>query len=153
MEVFMINYFDDLNFKLSPSSLSAAPRQSSIDINKFTLKTLKVAVPRRSPLGRRLEVFMKHKIMQTILCIYFLSVQTIAFSKAFFTPGHDLTKIFLERIDAEKKSIYGAMYMFTDKKIAQALIGAKKRGIDVQMVIDQIKACAIFLSVNIYIAP
>src|SRR3990167_1486864 len=98
MEVFMINYFDDLNFKLSPSSLSAAPRQSSIDINKFTLKTLKVAVPRRSPLGRRLEVFMKHKIMQTILCIYFLSVQ----------------------------------------KIAQALIGAKKRGIDVQMVIDQI---------------
>ena len=41
-------------------------------------------------------------------------------------------------VECEQKSIFGAVYMFTDKKIAQALINAKKRGVDVQIVVDQI---------------
>jgi len=60
------------------------------------------------------------------------------FSQAFFAPQDNLTALFIERISAETKSIYGAMYMFTDKKVAQALIDAKKRGVDVQMIVDQI---------------
>lgn len=41
-------------------------------------------------------------------------------------------------IEAEKKSIHGAMYMFTDKKVAQALVNAKNRGVTIQLIIDQI---------------
>jgi phosphatidylserine/phosphatidylglycerophosphate/cardiolipin synthase-like enzyme len=62
----------------------------------------------------------------------------LAFCQAFFTPQDDLTSLFIAMVDAEQKSIHGAMYMFTDKKIAQALVNAKKRGVNVQIILDQI---------------
>lgn len=63
---------------------------------------------------------------------------SLALCKAYFTPHDDLTALCVAMINAENKSIHGAMYMFTDKKVAQALINAKKRGVDVQMILDQI---------------
>jgi phosphatidylserine/phosphatidylglycerophosphate/cardiolipin synthase-like enzyme len=65
-----------------------------------------------------------------------------SYCKAFFAPIDNLTVLLIERIVAEKKSIYGAVYMLTDKKISQALIDAKKRGVDVQIIIDQISMCS-----------
>src|SRR3990167_5189204 len=97
-----------------------------------------MAVPRRSPLGRRLEIFMKRHNYLLVLFVCLQSASIAALCQAFFTPGDDLTALFIDRIATEQKSIHGAMYMFTDKKIAQALIDAKKRGVDVQMIIDQI---------------
>ena len=85
-----------------------------------------------------MEIFMKRRDYLLVLLICLQSLHVTAFCQAFFTPGDDLTALFIERITAEQKSIHGAMYMFTDKKIAQALIDAKKRGVDVQMIIDQI---------------
>lgn len=83
-----------------------------------------------------MEVFVKRRWLQVIF-----SVQvsySLALCQAFFTPHDDLTSIFISMVNAEQKSIHGAIYMFTDKKIAQALINAKKRGVDVQIIIDQI---------------
>jgi len=62
----------------------------------------------------------------------------LAWSQAYFTPCDDLRKLCIEYIDAEKKSIHAAIYMFTDKKIAQALINAAKRGVEIVMIFDQI---------------
>ena len=73
-----------------------------------------------------------------ILLVSFQISQSLALCQAFFTPQDDITSIFINMIDAETKSIHGAIYMFTDKKIAQALVNAKKRGVDVQMILDQI---------------
>jgi phosphatidylserine/phosphatidylglycerophosphate/cardiolipin synthase-like enzyme len=58
--------------------------------------------------------------------------------QAYFTPQDDITAILIKFIDEEHRSIYGAMYMFTDKKVALALVNAQKRGIDVQIILDQI---------------
>ncbi|MBP6870149.1 hypothetical protein KBC04_04665 [Candidatus Babeliales bacterium] len=58
--------------------------------------------------------------------------------QAFFTPHDDVTSMFIAMIDAEEKSIHGAIYMFTDKKVAQAIINAKKRGVEILLIFDQI---------------
>ena len=83
-----------------------------------------------------MEIFIKRWCL-----ILFFSLQvsiSLALCKAYFTPHDDLTALCVAMINAENKSIHGAMYMFTDKKVAQALINAKKRGVDVQMILDQI---------------
>ncbi|MGZ6255152.1 MAG: phospholipase D-like domain-containing protein [Candidatus Chromulinivorax sp.] len=74
-----------------------------------------------------------------LFCIALLQViYGLGFATAYFTPKDDLTALALDYIKAEKKSIDVAMYMFTDKKIAQALVDAKNRGVLVQVIVDQI---------------
>ncbi len=62
----------------------------------------------------------------------------MATTEALFSPD-DRPKIrLLSLLAAAKQKIYAAVYMFTDKDIAQELVTAKKRGVDVRMVIDPI---------------
>lgn len=83
-----------------------------------------------------MEVFIKRWYLFLIFSLH--ASWSLAWCQAFFTPQDDLTSIFISMIDAEQKSIHGAIYMFTDKKIAQAFVNAKKRGVDVQLILDQI---------------
>ena len=83
-----------------------------------------------------MEIFIKR---WCLLILFSLQVScSLAWCQAYFTPDDDITSLFIKVVDAEQKSIHGAIYMFTDKKIAQALINAKKRGVDVQIILDQI---------------
>ncbi len=83
-----------------------------------------------------MEIFVKRFCVILFLLLYVS--MSLAWCQAFFTPQDDLTSLCVAMIDGEKTSIYGAMYMFTDKKVAQALINAKKRGVHVEMILDQI---------------
>ena len=83
-----------------------------------------------------MEVFVKRLWLILLLCLH-VSI-SLAWCQAFFTPQDDLTALCVAMIDAEQKSIHAAMYMFTDKKVAQALINAKKRGVHVEIILDQI---------------
>jgi phosphatidylserine/phosphatidylglycerophosphate/cardiolipin synthase-like enzyme len=130
MEIFMIIYL--LIVVLSVYVLRTMLRRPSIGSYKINGNTLKSDVPGRSPLGRRPENLL------LALMLSFCASLSLAVCQAFFTPQDDLTTLLIEMVNAEKTSIHGAMYMFTDKKIAQALINAKKRGVDVQLIIDQI---------------
>jgi len=56
--------------------------------------------------------------------------------EVYFSPDDDLQQKLLSYIEKEKKAIYLAIFSFTDKKIAQALIEAHKRGVDVQVIAD-----------------
>jgi phosphatidylserine/phosphatidylglycerophosphate/cardiolipin synthase-like enzyme len=56
----------------------------------------------------------------------------------FFAPYDKPTAQLIEFIAQAKKSIHAAVYMITDKDIAQALINAQKRGVDVRIITDQI---------------
>jgi len=87
-----------------------------------------------------MEILIRRYILILLIAMQAGYIQS--YCKAFFAPIDNLTALLIERIVAEKKSIYGAMYMLTDKKISQALIDAKKRGVDVQIVIDQISMCS-----------
>ncbi len=54
-----------------------------------------------------------------------------------FSPDDHPTEELLTMLNAARLKIYAAVYMLTDKRIAQALCEAKRRGVDVQIVLDQ----------------
>lgn len=61
-------------------------------------------------------------------------------TQVFFSPDDNITAHLLDEITNAKERIHAAIYMFTDKKLAQALVDAQARGIDVQVVADRISA-------------
>jgi phosphatidylserine/phosphatidylglycerophosphate/cardiolipin synthase-like enzyme len=54
-----------------------------------------------------------------------------------FSPKAGATELVVKAIASAKKSIRLAAYSFTSKPIAQALVDAHKRGVDVQVVVDK----------------
>lgn len=54
----------------------------------------------------------------------------------FFSPDDDIRSQLLSFIEQEKEAIKIAVFMFTDKELAQALINSHKRGILIEVVTD-----------------
>jgi phosphatidylserine/phosphatidylglycerophosphate/cardiolipin synthase-like enzyme len=54
-----------------------------------------------------------------------------------FTPGQNCTEIIVELINNAKKSVYIQAYSFTSAPIATALVSAKRRGLDIQVLLDK----------------
>ena len=59
-----------------------------------------------------------------------------AHSEAFFSPDDHPSTRLIQIINSTKRRIYAAVYMLTDKQIAQALVDARKRGVDVKIIVD-----------------
>ena len=76
------------------------------------------------------------KLMIVVLCLYISSAQGLC--QILFTPRDDIRSQLIQLIKQERKSIDAAVYMFTDKTIAQALIDAYVRGVKVRVILDQI---------------
>jgi phosphatidylserine/phosphatidylglycerophosphate/cardiolipin synthase-like enzyme len=57
-------------------------------------------------------------------------------NEAYFSPDDDLQQKIIHFIDQEKKGIYLAIFSFTNKAIADALVCAHERGVDIQLVAD-----------------
>jgi phosphatidylserine/phosphatidylglycerophosphate/cardiolipin synthase-like enzyme len=53
-----------------------------------------------------------------------------------FTPGDDISGLIVKRIGAARQSVQVQAYLFTDRRIANALLAARKRGIAVEIVGD-----------------
>lgn len=62
--------------------------------------------------------------------------------EVYFSPGGYCTEKIIRAIDASKSSIYVMAYSFTSSPIAQALLRAHERGVNVKLLIDrsQLKA-------------
>ncbi|MBM3254648.1 MAG: phospholipase D family protein, partial [Candidatus Omnitrophica bacterium] len=56
--------------------------------------------------------------------------------KVFFSPQGNCLQEIISQIDKAKSSIYIAMYYFTSREIAQALVRAKQRGIDIRVCLN-----------------
>lgn len=56
--------------------------------------------------------------------------------EAAFTPGDDIAGLIEARIRAARRTVDMQAYLFTDRRIARALIGALKRGVEVQVIGD-----------------
>ncbi|HVY61281.1 MAG TPA: phospholipase D-like domain-containing protein, partial [Planctomycetota bacterium] len=57
--------------------------------------------------------------------------------EAYFSPKEDaITKGILPQIEAAQTSMHLSLFHFSDPKLAQAMIDAKNRGVDVKMIID-----------------
>ncbi len=59
-----------------------------------------------------------------------------SFKQAFFAPDDDLEDLLIQLIAVEQLSIKAAVFSFTNGDIAQALISAHKRGIEIEVITD-----------------
>lgn len=55
----------------------------------------------------------------------------------FFSPEDHLEKRLIDLIEREKRSIHVCVYALTHREVIAALIAAKKRGVDVEVVVDR----------------
>lgn len=71
---------------------------------------------------------------------FLISIHSVIWSlcAVYFTPRDDIKSKLIELINHEKKSIDCAMYMFTEKTIAQAMLDAYLRGVKVRLILDPI---------------
>jgi phosphatidylserine/phosphatidylglycerophosphate/cardiolipin synthase-like enzyme len=53
-----------------------------------------------------------------------------------FTPGDDVAGMIVRRIGQARRSVQMQAYLFTDRRIANALLAARKRGVEVEIVGD-----------------
>ena len=56
--------------------------------------------------------------------------------QSYLSHTHETEKALIEAIDKESKGIKVAIYTFTNKRIAKALVDAKNRGVDVEVLVD-----------------
>src|SRR3954462_6858725 len=72
------------------------------------------------------------------MCSSFLAASTLGPQTAvYFSPEDHLEKRLIEQIEKEKKSIHACVYAFTHTGIAKALIEARNRGIEVEVIVDR----------------
>ena len=55
----------------------------------------------------------------------------------FFSPKGGCTQAVVSTLDTAKKTVLVQAYSFTSAPIAKALVDAKKRGVDVQVILDK----------------
>ena len=53
-----------------------------------------------------------------------------------FTPGDDIAGLIVKRIGAAKERVQMQAYLLTDRRIANALLAARKRGVEVEVIGD-----------------
>jgi phosphatidylserine/phosphatidylglycerophosphate/cardiolipin synthase-like enzyme len=56
--------------------------------------------------------------------------------EAAFTPGDDIAGLIVDRIGRAKSTVQVQAYLFTDRRIANALLAARKRGVEVEVIGD-----------------
>jgi phosphatidylserine/phosphatidylglycerophosphate/cardiolipin synthase-like enzyme len=56
--------------------------------------------------------------------------------EAAFSPGDDVAGLIIERIARARETVQMHAYIFTDRRIANALLAARKRGVEVEIVGD-----------------
>ena len=85
-------------------------------------------------MNKKVSVFV---ILFGLLC-FFLKLD--AKTDVFFTPDDNIRKMIIDLIDScpSGEKIYFIVYMFTDKKVVDALDRAKRRNVDVQVITDSI---------------
>ncbi|MDD5014707.1 MAG: phospholipase D-like domain-containing protein [Atribacterota bacterium] len=72
-----------------------------------------------------------------ISLLFIFSFNTLAKTEVYFSLYDDPESIIIKNIDDSKEFINIAMYTFTDREIAQAIIRAKDRGVSIKIYLDR----------------
>jgi len=67
---------------------------------------------------------------------YYSSISGLSYSELLVSPSENGENKIVELIDNANKSIFVEVYLFTNKRLANSLVDAKGRGIDVKVLID-----------------
>jgi len=65
------------------------------------------------------------------------NIENIEEIKFYYTPSKDLLNNIVEKINNSQKYVYIEVYMFTEKRIKEAVIKAKKRWVDVKIILEK----------------
>ena len=78
------------------------------------------------------------KLVKKIILFFMLlhATSACAFSEVLFSPDDHPTTRLIQMLNGAQQKIHAAVYMITDKDIAKALVDAKKRGVDVRIIVD-----------------
>jgi phosphatidylserine/phosphatidylglycerophosphate/cardiolipin synthase-like enzyme len=71
-----------------------------------------------------------------LACVLPAAAQDLARVQAAFTPGDDVAGLIAGRIAQARRSVQVQAYLFTDRAIANALLAARKRGVEVEVIAD-----------------
>lgn len=83
---------------------------------------------------------MRHKLCLAYIFFPLLSLQAkapIPDIKVYFSPHGGCTEAVVESVGHAKKRILVEAYSFTSEPIAEALVEAEKRGVDVEVILDK----------------
>jgi len=80
---------------------------------------------------------MMQRLFLSILFLFHLSPYSFANVLVCFTPPSKCGNFIVEQIKEAKQSIYIQAYGFTSKKIIDALIEAKNRGVEIEIILDR----------------
>lgn len=70
------------------------------------------------------------------LVVHARTPAALAHVEAAFTPGDDIAGLIAGRIGKAQRSVQMQAYLFTDRRIANALLAARKRGVQVEVIGD-----------------
>lgn len=77
------------------------------------------------------------RLFLSILFLFYLPPYSFANVLVCFTPPSKCGNFIVEQIKEAKQSIYIQAYGFTSKKIIDALIEAKNRGVEIEIILDR----------------
>jgi phosphatidylserine/phosphatidylglycerophosphate/cardiolipin synthase-like enzyme len=86
-----------------------------------------------------MKVFFRCLVMISVVCSLTLDAADVAPAQTkivYFSPQDHLADQLIARIAKENASIKAAVYALTHKGVAQALARAKKRGVQVEVIVD-----------------
>ena len=74
--------------------------------------------------------------MKFIALLFISAYLCAAEVQTYMSPSENVEKALVDAITNEKKGIKVAIYTFTNKRIAKALVKAKERGVNVEVLVD-----------------
>lgn len=89
------------------------------------------------PSTERMYLVMVRYLLILLTCSLLSGCVTCPKTTVCFTPRENCTNQIIYAIDGAKKSVLVQAYTFTSKPIAQSLIRAKKRGVDIKVILDE----------------
>lgn len=115
-------------------------------LRKLLQKHLKFQISKLNFLAGLSGLFSMYSSLKFIFCFFTGFFAGVAFcepaikdvtAQVYFSPQGGARDAVIREIDSAKKSILMQAYLFTDKAIAQALVKAKKRGVNIQVILDK----------------
>lgn len=87
------------------------------------------------------EIFESHD--DSLSKFDFSQIQTLSWVSLEVTPDKKWLENFVTKIDTAEEKVWIEVYIFTEKRLQKAVINAKKRGVDVKVILEK----------NVYKAP
>lgn len=103
--------------------------------------------------------YLTKKVSNCLIILLLVAVSQIGLAASFspgalyqvcFTPRQNCTQVIIGEIANAKKQILVQMYTFTSMPIAQSLVAAKRRGVDVRIILDKSQVCSKYSPIDLF---